>query len=80
MTFKCIKCKKKWTVGPRTGTCSHGLCKTCGRIQMTDLIRRKQKRAGHFPCFATAGPYCDQSNCAYRKVCLKDEEEMKGNN
>lgn len=76
MTYKCIECKKKWTVGAKTRICSHGFCKTCGRERMKDLIRMKQVREGNFPCFATAGTYCDQFNCKYRSVCLKDKEEM----
>ena len=43
---------------------------TPGRMNKTDLIRTIQREEGNFPCFKTAGDYCDQLNCCWREDCL----------
>ena len=41
------------------------------RYSKTDLIRALQRAEGNFSCFGTAGGYCDQLTCCWRKDCLK---------
>lgn len=36
-----------------------------------DLIRAIQTQEGNFPCFKTAGSYCDQKDCLWQSECLK---------
>ena len=36
-----------------------------------DLIKSIQVKEGNNPCFKTAGTYCDQTDCCWRKDCLK---------
>jgi hypothetical protein len=35
------------------------------------IIHDIQKKEGNFPCFGTAGDYCDQLSCLWRSDCLK---------
>lgn len=35
------------------------------------LIREIQSAEGNFPCFGTAGTYCDQEACCFRAICLQ---------
>ena len=36
-----------------------------------DLIKSIQVKEGNIPCFKTAANYCDQTDCCWRKDCLK---------
>lgn len=35
-----------------------------------NLIRQIQRSEGNFDCFGSAAGYCDQSECAFRSLCL----------
>jgi hypothetical protein len=35
-----------------------------------EAIRAIQATEGNFPCFETAGDYCDQLDCCWRKDCV----------
>jgi hypothetical protein len=39
-------------------------------LRKAELIRAIQLAEGNFDCFGTAGDYCDQLNCLFRKDCL----------
>lgn len=41
------------------------------------LIREIQAAEGNFPCFGTAGEYCDQEKCCFRGICLQDQEQTR---
>lgn len=36
-----------------------------------DLIREIQRAEGNFDCFGSAKDYCDQLDCRFREMCLK---------
>ena len=38
-----------------------------------DLIRAIQRAEGNFDCFGTATDHCDQYECRFRAVCLKQQ-------
>ena len=44
--------------------------KAYGR-KKADIIHDIQKKEGNFPCYGTAGNYCDQLSCLWRSDCLK---------
>jgi hypothetical protein len=48
---------------------AHGI-KT-NRKAKDDLIREIQRAEGNFDCFGSAGDYCDQLECRFRDMCLK---------
>ena len=43
------------------------------RMKKEDLIRAIQKAEGNFPCFGTAGDFCDQFSCCWLDGCLEGE-------
>lgn len=43
-----------------------------GRLKKADLIKKIQEAEGNFPCFQTAGDYCNQEKCSWRDDCLKN--------
>ncbi len=47
---------------------SYGL--KAAKIKKVDLIKSIQVHEGYFPCFQTAGDYCDQDKCCWRDDCL----------
>jgi hypothetical protein len=44
-------------------------------VKKTKLIRSIQRAEGNFDCFDTADGYCDQSQCSFRSLCLKDNKK-----
>ena len=74
MKFKCIRCDKEWGEGDHEDFFSHGLCKGCLKIALTEIYRKRQREGGHFDCFARSTDFCDQLNCCYRNVCLEKDE------
>lgn len=42
-----------------------------GQKKQGDLIREIQRAEGNFDCFGSAGDDCDQLECLFRKMCLK---------
>lgn len=40
-------------------------------MKKAELIQEIQKTESNQPCFGTAGDSCDQSECLWRKDCLK---------
>jgi len=41
------------------------------RKNKTEIVRAIQEAEGNFPCFKTAGDYCDRYDCRWRADCLK---------
>lgn len=77
LTYQCINCMVTWDV--EEGNCddgflSHGLCLDCLRLALTPLYRRHQLRDGHFDCFGKSGTFCDQENCKYKEICLRENK------
>lgn len=57
---------------------SHGLCRPCMRSKMMESYRRRQKRAGYHPCYATAvHGHCSQLECAYYDSCVVDQNQLR---
>jgi len=46
-------------------------------MKKAELIRSIQKAEGNFDCFGTAEDYCDQWECCFRSLCLKNKRERK---
>jgi len=44
------------------------------RKTKSDLIREIQRAEGNFDCFGSAQGYCDQYECRFREMCLKQGE------
>lgn len=44
-------------------------------VKKTELIRNIQRAEGNFDCFDTADGYCDQRQCCFRSLCLKDNKK-----
>lgn len=42
------------------------------RMKKDDLIRAIQTAEGNFPCFGSAGQYCDQQGCCWQDECLEN--------
>lgn len=42
------------------------------RKTKVELIRKIQLAEGNFDCFGTANGYCDQFQCCFRSLCLKN--------
>jgi hypothetical protein len=40
------------------------------KMSKKDIILAIQRAEGNFPCFQTAGEYCDQFGCVWRDDCL----------
>jgi len=76
MKYKCISCGAEWSDskidGVSDGEFSHGFCKECVREKLAPYVRRRQLSEGFFDCFGRAEKYCDQLNCKYRDICLKE--------
>ncbi len=43
-----------------------------GRLKKADLIKKIQEVEGNFPCFQSAGDYCNQEKCSWRDDCLNN--------
>ena len=77
MRVKCIRCNREWE--KEASICwgadqySSSLCDKCFVEVASAVIKRKQRREGNFDCFGTAGSYCDQDGCKYRRWCLRME-------
>lgn len=75
MKFKCIHCDVEWGDGdPVKEGFSHGLCKRCLKLGLTETYRKRQKNEGYYDCFARSDGFCDQLNCSYRKICLEEKD------
>jgi hypothetical protein len=73
MKFKCIHCHIEWGDGdPDLEGFSHGLCKKCLKLALSETYRKRQRTEGYQDCFATKNE-CDQYHCVYRKVCLEEK-------
>jgi hypothetical protein len=40
------------------------------KLEKEDLVHAIQESEGNFPCFKTAGDYCDQAACCWREDCI----------
>jgi len=40
-------------------------------LRKAELIRTIQRAEGNFDCFGTAIEHCDQTDCLFRKDCLR---------
>jgi hypothetical protein len=51
------------------------IAKGCGLkfagLGKAELIRTIQRAEGNFDCFGTAIEHCDQTDCLFRKDCLR---------
>jgi len=78
LNVKCIKCGKEWekdsTIAWQAEQYSSSLCNSCFLEVAAPTIKKKQLKEGNFDCFATAGSYCDQLDCKYRRWCLYLEQ------
>ena len=80
MKFKCINCGKEWGRGnPEKDGYSHGVCKKCLKLGLTEIYRKRQVEEGSFDCFAKSSGYCDRLDCKYRELCLYMEERDESN-
>jgi hypothetical protein len=81
LRVKCLKCGKEWKKESirewAESDYSSSFCNACFREVITPVIRRKQRKEGHFDCFGTAVGDCDQENCRYRQCCLYGKEGIK---
>jgi len=75
MTYVCIKCRKIWIRGERSGEPSGGLCVDC----TTDYVRMKQKKKGLYDCFRRTAEICAKVNCNYWSCCNEDLLLTNGN-
>lgn len=75
MKHVCIKCKRSWTTdnGDLDPIPSGALCTSCLKECLTPLYRKRQLREGNFDCFGKAEYYCDQGQCKYRNLCVKEQ-------
>ena len=73
MTYICIKCETKWTIGKPTAEVSGGLCDSC----ITQYVRRKQISQGFHDCFRRATAICARPECSYFWHCLKGSNIME---
>jgi hypothetical protein len=76
MIHACIKCHKIWETlnGDLDPTPSGSLCELCLRECLIPLYRKRQLREGNFDCYGKAEYYCDQGECKYRKLCVKERQ------
>lgn len=56
---------------------SHGSCRCCVRKHLETIIRKQQKREGHFDCFGKAIDSCSQVNCKYHNPCVVSCHELR---
>lgn len=68
--YLCVECGDTWEVEDGYNELSGGLCLPCLKEGLKPLYRKRQRREGNFDCFGRANNYCDQEQCAYRKICL----------
>jgi hypothetical protein len=68
MTYICIKCRKTWGNGGRSGDYSGGLCEDC----TLKYVRKKQKNQGFDDCYKRAVEVCSRDDCSYWHLCNKE--------
>jgi hypothetical protein len=74
LKYQCLECSSTWIDGELTEEISHGLCRKCVRLKLTEVVHKEQLRYSGIPCYATAHDFCDQE-CKYQDICLESKVE-----
>ncbi len=43
------------------------------KLEKQELVHAIQESEGNFPCYKTAGDFCDQTECYWREDCLSEK-------
>ncbi len=46
---------------------------TNSKLEKEELVHAIQESEGNFPCYKTAGDFCDQVECYWRDDCLSEK-------
>ncbi len=46
---------------------------TNSKLEKEELVHAIQESEGNFPCYKTAGDFCDQAGCYWREDCLSEK-------